>query len=80
MFDTNNMPILCQFVPSRLRATAYGIMNMTGVVAGAVCTQVLGRWAEGGNLGLAFAVLGGITALALIVQVSVLKPVTDDMK
>ena len=80
MFDTNNMPILCQFVPSRLRATAYGIMNMTGVVAGAVCTQVLGRWAEGGNLGLAFAVLGGITALALIVQVAVLKPVTDDMK
>lgn len=80
MFDTNNMPILCQFVPSRLRATAYGIMNMTGVVAGAVCTQVLGRWAEGGNLGLAFAVLGGITALALIVQVTVLRPVTDDMK
>lgn len=80
MFDTNNMPILCQFVPSRLRATAYGIMNMTGVVAGAVCTQVLGRWAEGGNLGLAFAVLGGITALALIVQVAVLRPVTDDMK
>ena len=80
MFDTNNMPILCQFVPSRLRATAYGIMNMTGVVAGAVCTQVLGRWAEGGYLGLAFAVLGGITALALIVQVAVLRPVTDDMK
>ena len=80
MFDTNNMPILCQFVPARLRATAYGIMNMTGVVAGAVCTQVLGKWAEGGNLGLAFAVLGGITALALIVQVSVLKPTTDDMK
>ena len=80
MFDTNNMPILCQFVPSRLRATAYGIMNMTGVMMGAVCTQVLGKWAEGGNLGLAFAVLGGITAIALIVQVTVLKPVTDDMQ
>ena len=80
MFDTNNMPILCQFVPSRLRATAYGIMNMTGVMMGAVCTQILGKWAEGGNLGLAFAVLGGITAIALIVQVAVLKPVTDDMQ
>lgn len=80
MFDTNNMPILCQFVPSRLRATAYGIMNMTGVMMGAVCTQILGKWAEGGNLGLAFAVLGGITAIALIVQVTVLKPVTDDMQ
>lgn len=80
MFDTNNMPILCQFVPSRLRATAYGIMNMTGVMMGAVCTQILGKWAEDGNLGLAFAVLGGITAIALIVQVTVLKPVTDDMQ
>lgn len=80
MFDTNNMPILCQFVPQRLRATAYGIMNMTGVVAGAVCTQVLGKWAEGGNLGLAFAVLGCITAVALLVQVTVLRPTTDDMQ
>lgn len=44
MFDTNNMPILCQFVPVRLRATAYGIMNMTGVFAGAACTE---GWAAG---------------------------------
>ena len=80
MFDTNNMPILCQFVPSHLRATAYGIMNMTGVVMGAISTEILGSWADGGNLGLAFAVLGGITALALAVQLIVLKPQTDDMK
>lgn len=33
MFDANNMPILCQFVPSRLRASAYGVMNMVGVFA-----------------------------------------------
>ena len=80
MFDTNNMPILCQFVPAKLRATAYGVMNMTGVIAGAVCTQVLGSWADAGNLGLAFAVLGCITAVAIIVQLTVLRPVTDDMK
>ena len=80
MFDTNNMPILCQFVPSRLRSTAYGIMNMVGVMSGAVCTQVLGRWADGGSLGMAFAVLGGVTALARAVQSFVLKPQTDDMQ
>lgn len=80
MFDTNNMPILCQFVPSRLRSTAYGIMNMVGVMSGAVCTQVLGRWADGGSLGMAFAVLGGVTAFALAVQIFVLKPQTDDMQ
>lgn len=80
MFDTNNMPILCQFVPSKLRATAYGIMNMTGVMMGAVCTQILGKWAEGGNLGLAFAVLGCIIAVALVAQITILNPTTDDMK
>ena len=79
MFDTNNMPILCQFVPRRLRATAYGFMNTVGVAMGAVCTQVLGRMQDGGHLGAAFAVLGVVTALALLVQLTVLKPVTDDM-
>lgn len=80
MFDTNNMPILCQFVPSKLRATAYGIMNMTGVMMGAVCTQILGKWAEGGNLDLAFAVLGCIIAVALVAQITILNPTTDDMQ
>lgn len=80
MFDTNNMPILCQFVPSKLRATAYGIMNITGVMMGAVCTQILGKWAEGGNLGLAFAVLGCIIAVALVAQITILNPTTDDMQ
>ena len=77
MFDTNNMPILCQFVPSRLRATAYGFMNMVGVAMGALCTQLLGKIP---NLGLSFALLGGVTALALVLQLTVLRPTTDDMK
>ena len=77
MFDTNNMPILCQFVPSRLRATAYGFMNMVGVAMGALCTTLLGRIP---NLGLSFAILGGVTAVALVLQLTILKPVTDDMQ
>ena len=77
MFDTNNMPILCQFVPSRLRATAYGFMNMVGVAMGALCTTLLGKIP---NLGLSFAILGGVTAIALVLQLTILKPVTDDMQ
>ena len=77
MFDTNNMPILCQFVPSRLRATAYGLMNMVGVAMGALCTTLLGKIP---NLGLSFAVLGGVTALALVLQLTILHPTTDDMQ
>lgn len=55
-------------------------MNMTGVFAGAACTEVLGRWADGGNLGLGFALLGGVIAVALFVQLSVLRPTTDNME
>ena len=80
IFDANNMPILCQFVSARYRATAYGVMNMTGVFAGAAVTQVLGAWSDGGNLGLGFAFLGAIVALALALQLIFLRPKTDNME
>ena len=79
MFDANNMPILCQFISAKQRATAYGIMNMTGVFAGAAVTQVLGKWTDGNHLGTGFAFLGGIVALALLAQLWFLKPQTDNM-
>ena len=49
MFDANNMPILCQFVSARYRATAYGIMNMCGVFAGAAITSLLGESMDAGH-------------------------------
>ncbi|MBS1757482.1 MAG: MFS transporter [Bacteroidetes bacterium] len=78
MFDANNMPILCQFVPSKLRATAYGFMNMVGIFAGAAVTQVLGKFKDIGNFGFGFAILSVIVLLALIVQLSFLRPKTID--
>ncbi|MDE7125973.1 MAG: MFS transporter, partial [Muribaculaceae bacterium] len=78
MFDANNMPILCQFIPAHQRASAYGIMNMTGVLAGAVVTSVLGSWAAEGNLGLGFALMGVILVIALALQLFALRPSTDD--
>lgn len=80
MFDANNMPILCQFISPKYRATAYGIMNMTGVFAGAAVTQVFGKWADGGSLGMGFALLGGIVAVALVLQLACLRPQTDNME
>ena len=80
IFDANNMPILCQFVSSKYRATAYGIMNMTGVFAGAAITEVLGKWTDGGQLGLGFAMLAIIVAIALAVQLAFLRPKTDNME
>ena len=80
IFDANNMPILCQFISAKYRATAYGVMNMVGVFAGAAVTQVLGAWTDGGNLGMGFAMLSIVVALALALQLFCLKPKTDNME
>ena len=72
MFDANNMPILCQFVSSRYRATAYGLMNMTGVFAGAFITDLLGKSTDAGNLGLSFTILSGVVLVAVVLQLYVL--------
>ena len=80
MFDTNNMPILCQFVSAKQRATAYGVMNMAGVFAGAMITSVLGSWKNEGNLGQGFAMLAIVVAIALAVQLYFLRPKTDNFE
>jgi len=78
MFDANNMPIVCQFVAPRLRGTAYGLMNMTGVFAGALVTNWLGKSQDAGSLGKDFAFLSAMVAVALFVQLVFLKPKTSD--
>ncbi|PIF02199.1 MAG: MFS transporter [Draconibacterium sp.] len=76
MFDANNMPILCQFVSPRHRAAGYGLMNLTGVFAGAFITQLLGKSTDSGNLGRDMALLAIPVALAVLLQLLVLKPTT----
>lgn len=78
MFDTNNMPILCQFVSSKYRATAYGFMNLTGILAGAFITDLLGKSTDKGNLGKDFALMSGIVLIALIIQLTFLRPKVND--
>jgi ACS family D-galactonate transporter-like MFS transporter len=78
MFDANNMPILCQFVAAKYRATAYGLMNMTGVFFGAFITDLLGKSSDAGNLGKDFAMLAGMVVLALVVQLYFLRPKHND--
>ncbi|AHF16460.1 MFS transporter [Niabella soli DSM 19437] len=80
MFDANNMPILCQFVAPRYRATGYGVMNMMGVFSGAIITDILGKSADAGNLKGDFAVLAVIVLAILILQLAVLNPKTADYK
>ncbi|MDO9156882.1 MFS transporter [Sediminibacterium sp.] len=78
MFDANNMPILCQFISSKHRATAYGLMNMTGVFAGAFITNVLGKSSDAGSLGKDFAMMAIVVVAALVLQLTVLRPKHND--
>ena len=80
MFDANNMPILCQFVPSHRRASAYGLMNMTGVFMGAAVTGLLGGLVSDGNLGVGFALMGGVVALAVVLQLTLFRPQSDNLE
>lgn len=78
IFDANNMPVLCQFIPPRLRATAYGFMNMVGVFAGAFITNLLGKATDEGHLGRNFAIMSGIVVVAMLLQFIFLKPGTNN--
>ena len=78
MFDANNMPILCQIVSVRYRATAYGLMNMVGVFAGAFITDLLGKSSDAGNLGRDFAMMAVVVGIALIVQLVFVRPKAMD--
>lgn len=74
MFDTNNMPILCQIIPQKYRATAYGVMNMMGVFAGYAVTLMLGSSTDAGNLGADFSKLAIVVLVAVILLLVFLKP------
>lgn len=77
MFDTNNMPILCQIIPQRYRATAYGIMNMVGVFAGYLVTVMLGSSTDAGNLGSDFSKLSIVVLVAIVLMLAFVKPRHD---
>ncbi|MCF0183651.1 MAG: MFS transporter [Bacteroidaceae bacterium] len=78
IFDTNNMPILCQFVPTNSRATAYGLMNMTGVLFGALITEVMPRL--GSDMGVIFASMAVVAAFTVTIQLTFLRPKVDNME
>ncbi len=78
MFDANNMPILCQIAPPRLRATGYGVMNFVGIASGACLTPLLGRLKDCGvPLATGFACCA-VPALVASVLMFLLRPKTRD--
>jgi ACS family D-galactonate transporter-like MFS transporter len=79
MFDTNNMPVLCQFVSPRHRAAGYGLMNMAGIFVGAFTTSLLGKSTDAGHLGRDVSLMAVPVAVAIILILTSLKPTVRDM-
>jgi len=78
MTDANNMPMLCQFIGPRQRATAYGLMNMVGVFSGALVTEWLGKSTDAGHLGRDFSLLAVIVLAGFFLLITFLRPEAND--
>ena len=63
-FDCNLMPVVCQMVPSNLRATAYGILNSTSCIAGGVMAAAAGVFKERIGLGGAIQISAALLMVA----------------
>jgi uncharacterized membrane-anchored protein len=49
-------------------------MNMVGISAGAFITDLLGKSTDKGNLAFDFALLSGVVLVAVMIQLTFLKP------
>lgn len=66
-FDTNNMPILCQIVGPKLRATGYGLMNMVSITVGGFAVTKVGAMRDAGAPPSAiFSICAFATAIAVV--------------
>jgi hypothetical protein len=80
LFDTNNMPILCQITRPELRATGYGIMNLVSISCGGLADWGFGILRDR-NVPLAgiFSVFASVAILS-VVLVLLIKPAASDAK
>ena len=69
-FDCNNMPILAQIVPARLRATGYGFMNLVSISCGGLVDWQFGYLRD--QKVASHLIFSGFAFLALISVVIVL--------
>ncbi|MBI4903958.1 MAG: MFS transporter [Acidobacteria bacterium] len=70
-FDCNVMPVVCQMVSPRLRASAYGLLNCTSCIVGGLMAYIGGvmRDSIGLSGALQFSALTMLAAAAILVTV-----------
>lgn len=67
LYDCNVMPVVCEVVDARLRATAYGILNSIGCIAGGVMAATAGALKSSAGLGGALEVSGVLLVVCAVV-------------
>jgi MFS transporter, Spinster family, sphingosine-1-phosphate transporter len=78
-FDSNNMPILCQIVPTKLRATGYGFMNLVSISCGGFGDWGFGFLRDRGvPLNLIFGAFAGVALLSVFIVLSIKLKGTPD--
>jgi MFS transporter, Spinster family, sphingosine-1-phosphate transporter len=70
MFDSNNMPILCQIARPELRATGYGIMNLVSISCGGLADWGFGALRD--RHVSVFTIFGTFSAVAVLSVIIVL--------
>jgi MFS family permease len=73
-FDTNNMPILCQIVGPKLRATGYGLMNMVSITVGGFAVKRVGAMRDAGAPPSAIFSICSVAAAVAVVLVLLIRP------
>lgn len=74
LFDSNNMPILCQITRPHLRATGYGLMNMVSISCGGLADLSFGVLRDRQVPLLAIFGIFASAALVSLVLVLLIKP------
>jgi MFS family permease len=77
IFDSNNMPILCQITRPHLRATGYGVMNLVSVSCGGLADWGFGRLRDAQIPLLAIFAIFASVALLSVFLVLAIKPLPD---
>ncbi len=71
--DCNTMSLVRELTPARLSATAYGVLNMAGCLAGGVGAAAAGAMKQHLGLGAAFQLAAVTLALGALALLSVLR-------
>lgn len=65
-WDCNLMPLLCEVISEKLRATAYGVFNFTACICGGLMALLAGFLKEKAGLSMALEISGGCMVLAAV--------------